>query len=212
MWVNMDLLVWEAEGDWAAGEHDQRERSPGRMEPVGTAGDEPHLVVERLDSGVVDPQPDSGQDAVAVGADRAGELDERLQAAATGLGAPAVEQLSRLGGAQVAGEDLAQALLEPVGVPCRPTVAAQLAQRDGLGVGQALGALEQYPAGALEPLGLGRVHSAQLVPDLAADLIERVGGELDHVERVDAHGRLGGVPGLATDFKKAGPMSVNSVR
>ena len=55
MWVNMDLLVWEAEGDWAAGEHDQRERSPGRMEPVGTAGDEPHLVVERLDSGVVDP-------------------------------------------------------------------------------------------------------------------------------------------------------------
>ncbi len=146
-----------------------------------------------------------------MGADRAGELDERLQAAATGLGAPAVEQLSRLGGAQVAGEDLAQALLEPVGAPCRPTVAAQLAQRDGLGVGQALGALEQYPAGALEPLGLGRVHSAQLVPDLAADLIERVGGELDHVERVDAHGRLGGVPGLATDFKKAGPMSVDTV-
>jgi hypothetical protein len=29
MWVDMDLLVWEAEGNRAAGEHHQRERSVG---------------------------------------------------------------------------------------------------------------------------------------------------------------------------------------
>jgi hypothetical protein len=75
-----------------------------------------------------------------VGADRAGELDERLQTAAAGLDAPAVEQLGRLDGAQIAGEDLAQAFLEPVGAPGRPTLAAQRAQGCGLGVGRALGA------------------------------------------------------------------------
>src|SRR6266540_1315568 len=156
MWVDMYLLVWEAEGNQAAGEHHQRERSLGCVEPVGAAGDEPHLVVERLDSGVVDPQPDGGEDALAVGTDGAGEGDERRQAAAAGLGAPAVQQLGGLAWGAVAGENLAQRLLEPVGAPGRPAVAAQLAQRGGLGVGQALGALEQYPAGALELLGLGR--------------------------------------------------------
>jgi hypothetical protein len=55
MWANVGLLVWESEGNWAAGEHHQRERGLGGVEPVGAAGDEPHLVVERLDPGVVDP-------------------------------------------------------------------------------------------------------------------------------------------------------------
>src|SRR6266545_6146551 len=90
MWVNMCLLVWEAEGDRAAGEHHQGECGLGGVEPVGAAGDESHLVVERLDPGVVDAKADRGEDAVAVGADRAGELDERLQTAAAGLDAPAV--------------------------------------------------------------------------------------------------------------------------
>src|SRR6266536_5686270 len=80
MWVNVCLLVWEAEGNRAAGEHHQRECGLGGVEPVGAAGDEPHLVVERLDPGVVDPKPDRGQDAVAVLADRGGEGDERVQA------------------------------------------------------------------------------------------------------------------------------------
>ena len=84
------MLVWEAKGDRAAAEHHQRERGLGGVEPVGAAGDEPHLVVERLDPGVVDAKADRGEDAVAVGADRAGELDERLQTAAAGLDAPAV--------------------------------------------------------------------------------------------------------------------------
>src|SRR6266516_3418898 len=142
------------------------------MEPVGTAGDEPHLVVERLDSGVVDPSRTAA---------RMPSRWVRIVPASLTSG-------------------------------CRRLRLALAHQRSsGSAASQALGALEQYPAGALEPLGLGRVHSAQLVPDLAADLIERVGGELDHVERVDAHGRLGGVPGLATDFKKAGPMSVDTV-
>jgi hypothetical protein len=147
MWVNVCLLMWQAQGNRAAAKHDERERSLGRVEPVGAAGDKPHLVVERLDAGVVDAKAECGQDAVAVGADRAGELDERLQTAAAGLDAPAVEQLGRLDGAQIAGEDLAQAFLEPVGAPGRPTLAAQRAQGCGLGVGQALGALGAAPTG-----------------------------------------------------------------
>jgi hypothetical protein len=98
MWANMWLLVGEAKGDRAAGEHHQRERRLGGVEPVGAAGDEPHLVVERLHPGVVDPQPDGGEDAVAVLVDRGGEGDERFQTAAAGLDAPAVQQLGPLAG------------------------------------------------------------------------------------------------------------------
>src|SRR6266542_3899689 len=134
----------------------------------------------------------------------------RVEAAAGGLDAPAVQQLGGLAGGEVAGEDLAQRFLERVGAPCRTAVAAQLAQGGGLGVGQALGSLEQHPAGAFERLGLVRVHRAEPVPDLSADLIERVGGKLDDVKRVDAHRRLGAWAGLASDFKKAGPMSVET--
>src|SRR6266511_1383820 len=196
MWANVCLLVWEAKGDRAAGEHHQRERGLGGVEPVGAPGDEPHLVVERVNPSVVDAKADRGEDALTVGADGAGEFDERFQPAAGGLDAPAVEQLGRLAGGEVAGDDRPSGLLEPIGAPGRTAVAAQLAQGGGLGVGQTLGALEQHPAGAFELLGLVRVHSAQLVPDLSADLIERVAGEGDDVERVDAHGRVGGVARL----------------
>src|SRR5215211_208858 len=96
MWVNVCLLVGETEGDRAAGEHHQRERGLGGVEPVGAAGDEPHLVVERLNPRVVDAKADRGEDAVAVGADGAGEVDKRFQPAAGGLDAPAVQQLGRL--------------------------------------------------------------------------------------------------------------------
>src|SRR6266511_3053575 len=196
MWANVCLLVWEAKGDRAAGEHHQRERGLGGVEPVGAPGDEPHLVVERVNPSVVDAKADRGEDALTVGADGAGEFDERFQPAAGGLDAPAVEQLGRLAGCEVAGEDRPQGLLEPIGAPGRTAVAAQLAQGGGLGVGQTLGALEQHPAGAFELLGLVRVHSAQLVPDLSADLVERVAGGGDDVERVGAHGRGGGVARL----------------
>jgi len=43
-----------------------------------------------------------------------------------------------------------------------------------------------------------------LVPDLAADGVQRVGGELDHVERVDADGRLGGVAWLGDRLQEGG--------
>src|SRR6266508_4790373 len=101
MWANMWLLVGEAEGDGAAGEHHQRERGLGGVGPVGAAGDEPDLVVERLDPGVVGPKAERGEDALAVGADRAGEGDGRPEAAAAGLDAPAVEQLGRHAGGEV---------------------------------------------------------------------------------------------------------------
>ena len=53
--------------------------------------------------------------------------------------------------------------------------------------GEVLGVLPQREAGALEVAReLGLAAAARLVPDLATDLIKRVGGELDHVERIDA--------------------------
>jgi hypothetical protein len=52
----------------------------------------------------------------------------------------------------------------------------------GLAVGEILGVLEQRPAGVLELLGgLSLVCPAQLVPVLAADLVERLGRELNDV-------------------------------
>ena len=49
------------------------------------------------------------------------------------------------------------------------------------------GFLPEREAGALEVLrDRGLAGAAGLVPHLAADLVERVGGKLDHVERVDA--------------------------
>src|SRR6266496_1119531 len=102
MWANVCLLVWEAKGDRAAGEHHQRERGLGGVEPVGAPGDEPHLVVERLNPSVVDAKADRGEDALR----RCGLARLWAQGGPTGgLDAPAVEQLGPLAGGEVAGED-----------------------------------------------------------------------------------------------------------
>jgi hypothetical protein len=83
--------------------------------------------------------------------------------------------------------DLAQVLLEQVGREQRLVGALDLAQPGLLAGREVLGVLPQREARALEvtrELALARL--AGLVSDLAADLIERVGGELDDVEWVDA--------------------------
>jgi hypothetical protein len=58
------VFVREGEGEWPAGEVNERERGRGGVEPAGAPDEEFHLVVERLRSGV---RSTSGrQDAVQV--------------------------------------------------------------------------------------------------------------------------------------------------
>ena len=58
--------------------------------------------------------------------------------------------------------------------------------------GEPLGVHPQRVAGAFELCGQpGLAGFASVVPDLAADLVERVGAELDDVERIEAY--LGGI-------------------
>jgi hypothetical protein len=54
-----------------------------------------------------------------------------------------------------------------------------------LAVGEVFGAFAQRPAGVLEAAGVvGAGALAQVVPVAAADLVQRLAGELDDVERV----------------------------
>ena len=72
------ICVWESEGDWSAGEVNEREGCVRGVEPVRAADEQFHLVVQRLRPGIAQLQPSGGEDALAVFADRASEPDERL--------------------------------------------------------------------------------------------------------------------------------------
>src|SRR5436309_159569 len=80
----VDSLVGQQQVDRPTGEHDQGEGGVGGVEAEGSSDDQPHPVVEPLDAAVVDAEPDGGDDAVDVGADGAGQLEEGLEAAASG--------------------------------------------------------------------------------------------------------------------------------
>jgi hypothetical protein len=83
------------------------------VEAEGAAGQQPDLGVDRLDARVGEAVTDGRGDPGALLGDRAGELDERLQAAAPRPLQPALEQLDGLRGGEPV--DLAQLLLEQVG-------------------------------------------------------------------------------------------------
>src|SRR5439155_12653728 len=80
----VDSLVGQQQVDRPTGEHDQGEGGVGGVEAEGSSDDQPHPVVEPLDAAVVDAEPDGGDDAVDVGADGAGQLEEGLEAAGAG--------------------------------------------------------------------------------------------------------------------------------
>ncbi len=139
------LLVWEGEGDGAAGEVDEGERGAGAVEAVGASGDQPGLVVERFDAGLVD----AGGDRGGVLGDRLAQADEGPQTAASGTRAEAVDQLGDVGERQAAGEDRAQRFLEGVGAPDAPAGTPQLAQGGGLGGGVVVGVFKAAPSARL---------------------------------------------------------------
>jgi hypothetical protein len=117
--------------------------------------------------------------------DGARELDERRKATSPGPGEPRVEQLDRLLVADAV--DQAQLLGDQVAAVQRFVGLLDVRELGLLFLVEFGGIHPQREAAALDRLRLLRVpFAARLVPHLAADLIERVGRELDHVERVHA--------------------------
>jgi hypothetical protein len=116
-------------------------------------------------------------------------LDERRQPAAPGPCEPRVEQPD--GDLEGDAVDLAELLGDQVGAVGRLVGLLDLGELDLLAVGQVVRVLPQREEGALEVLrGLLVAGLAGFVPDLAADLVERVGSELDDVEWVHAPDRV----------------------
>lgn len=69
-------LVWDGDGDGAAGEHDH---GGCGVESVGPRGHPSHFRVQALRAAVVDADAEGGEDPGAVLADGATELDERRE-------------------------------------------------------------------------------------------------------------------------------------
>ena len=65
------------------------------MKGEAAVADEPDAAVETFEASVVEAEADRGEDPVAVTADGAGELYERLQPGAGGPGEPGVDVLGR---------------------------------------------------------------------------------------------------------------------
>ena len=111
---------------------------------------------------------DRGLDPDALLGERAGELDERWQSAASGPRQPAVQELARLLGGQPV--DLPQLLLEQIGAIQRLVGMLDARELGLLAGGEVLGVLPQREPGALEVLGeLPLPGPARFVSDLAAD-------------------------------------------
>ena len=131
-----------------------------------------------------------GFDPRALLGDRLGELDKRGQARSSGPGQPRVQQPGRL----LVGDavDLAQLLGDQVRAVQRLVGLLDLRELVLLAFGEPVGVLPQDEAGALELFGDSLLSGAAgFVSHLPADLVERVGRELDDVKWVDAARRVG---------------------
>ena len=104
-------------GDRAAGEHDECERGVSGVKPVGAAGDQTDLVVERFGAALVDPETNRGEDPGAVFADRFGEPGEGLEAAAGEAAEEAIDEDRDVLERQAGLKDRADGFLERVGAP-----------------------------------------------------------------------------------------------
>jgi hypothetical protein len=132
---------------------------------------------------------DRGEDPVALVGDRARELDERRQPATARPRQPPVQQpLSDRGGEPV---DLSQLLLEQVRAIQPGVRLLDARELRLLAVGEVLRVLPDREPGAFELAGEREVPlSSRLVPHLAANLVERLGGEHHDMKRVHAPDRV----------------------
>ena len=136
----------------------------------------------------------------ADGGDPFGEVHEGGDAAAACPGQPALERFDSV--LPFDGEHVAQAFFEEVAAVETRVGLGDPVELVALAVGEVLGVLPQRVAGVLERSRVtGRVATAaafadpwavaaRVVPGLAADLVERLGGPLDDVERVGALHRV----------------------
>jgi len=213
MWVisgPSGSLVWQDVGDGTDGQHDECQRRVGGMESVGAVHDHSDASAERLVARVVHSQAHRGQYPRPVGADRLGQGDEGPESAASGLRAEPVEERADLLGRQVPVEDRPKGLLQSLGAPHRPAVAAQASQGRRLLVGEVLGVLEQAPPRPLEPLGGSLVHPAHLLPVVTADPVQGRGGQGDDVRGVVADDAWGAWCSVRIDFGSPADMSIET--
>src|SRR5205814_3549613 len=85
----------EGDDDAGAAEVDEGDQGAGGVESEAAVADQADAAVEAFESAVVESEPDGVEDPVAVAADRAGELDERLHARPRGPGQPRVDVRGR---------------------------------------------------------------------------------------------------------------------
>ena len=143
------------------------------------------VAVEALEAAVGEPEPDGGEDAVAVLAQGAGEAEERLEPRAAGPGQPGVQ----LRGRQARVVDVVEQpelFAQQEGAVEPPVLALDFPQRGELSDGLAFGRFQQRPAGALDPAAGRSVRALVGVSFVAADLIGRAACEPDDVERIEA--------------------------
>jgi hypothetical protein len=127
------------------------------------------------------------QDAVAVGAQGAGERDERSESGARGPGQPGVE-VRRREGRVVEVVEQSELLAQQEGAVEARVGLLDFAEGCQLAEGLAFGRLEQRPAGALDPAPRRRVGALVGVPLVAAHLLGGAAGEAADVEGVKADG------------------------
>jgi hypothetical protein len=122
--------------------------------------------------------------------DRSGEFHERRQPGPTGPLQPTIEQATRCGGGELV--DLAQLFLEQVRAIQVGVGLLDRGELRGLAVGEIFGVLSDREPGAFELAGELQVALApRLVPDLAADVVQRLCREHHDMKRIHAADRVG---------------------
>ena len=153
------------------------------------SGDESDLGVDLFDGGVGELVGDRRLDHSALLGDPAGDLDERLEPAASCPFQPCLEQREGMVGGDAV--DLAQLLAEQVGAVQPLVELLDAGELELLALGEVLGVLPEREPGAFElARELRLALAAGLVPHLATDLVQRVGGGLDDVKWVQADDRV----------------------
>jgi hypothetical protein len=133
---------------------------------------------------------DRGDDPGALVGDGLGELAERFESTSPGPLDPAVEQRDRRGRWEAV--DLTELFFQEVRAIEALVGLLDVGELDLLAGGEVLGVFPQREPRALEVLCDGDFAAAPgLVPDLAADLVQRVGRQRNDVEGVHAAHRVG---------------------